>query len=247
MRSEAGLVGEGAPLGREAWTGLLGASARRLAAVVAAAESMGATGSGATVVVGEASRQSSGRVANDEAAEANGEAAAVDEATGEAEATFKEAEAALFGLVLPEVARATSWRNQVYNASQQGVYSSAEMCEEAAYFESWIQGFRRRRLATLFGAEEEVLYCNDDAHSQQNRCLVSGEQLRDPLGADALTSGSAHGSATASTSASPARSPAAFLALLERQLRKHEAALPVDLRVRGLVSARYEHDGSKLE
>ena len=33
---------------------------------------------------------------------------------------------------------------------------------------------------------------------------------------------------------------------VERQLRKHHAHLPVDLRVRGLVSARYEHDGLAL-
>ena len=40
---------------------------------------------------------------------------------------------------------------------------------------------------------------------------------------------------------------AAFFRLLEGQFRKYEAALPVDLRVRGLVSARYEHDGTALE
>ena len=132
--------------------------------------------------------------------------------------------------VLPTVARATSWRNQLFNARARGTLSSAygELLNEATYFESWIQGFRRRRLRELFGAEEEVLYCADDVHSQQNRCLVSGRLLR-PCPS---------GGATASY--------VAFFRLLEQQFVKYEASLPMDLRVRGLVSAKFGYDGSKL-
>jgi hypothetical protein len=175
---------------REAWTGLLGTTARRLAA-------------------------------------------AASETTGDAGEAVEETDGAFFRRVLPEVARSTSWRNQVFNSEQQGVYSSAEMRVEADYFESWIQGFRRRRLFELFGWEEELLYCHDESHSQQNRCLVSGRQ-------------------SSPRSALPATHPdsrghVAFFALLEAQFLKYEASLPVDLRVRGLVSAKYDHDGRALD
>ena len=30
----------------------------------------------------------------------------------------------------------------------------------------------------MFGAEEEVLYCQESGHSKQNRCLVAGKELR---------------------------------------------------------------------
>jgi hypothetical protein len=132
--------------------------------------------------------------------------------------------------VLPTVARATSWRNQLFNSRARGTLSSAygELLDEATYFESWIQGFRRRRLRELFGAEEEVLYCADDVHSQQNRCLVSGRLLKP------CPSGGA------------AASYVAFFRLLEQQFLKYEASLPMDLRVRGLVSAKFGYDGSKL-
>ena len=105
------------------------------------------------------------------------------------------------------------------------------MLEHAEYFESWIQGWRRRRLQELYGAAhvEEILYCSDSAHSQQNRCLVSGRRLAVDDRGDGP---SGH---------------AAFLRLLERQLLKFEAVLPVDLRVRGLVSAKYGHDGTALD
>ena len=104
----------------------------------------------------------------------------------------------------------------------------ARHVRQAEYFESWIQGFRRRKLRGLFGHEEEVLYCNDSAHSQQNRCLVSGRRLM-----PAADSGGAqaHG---------------AFFALLEAQFAKYAATLPIDLRARGLVSSRYGHDGTAL-
>ena len=160
-------------------------------------------------------------------------AAASKKAAGESEGAF-------LRRVLPEICRATSWRNQAYNAPQNDKYSTAsypEMLQQAEFFESWIQGFRRRRLASLFGDEEELLFCNESAHSQQNRCLVSGRWLRRPPAdaADGPGAGSAHGLTSRD-----------FFALLEAQLLKYAEVLPVDLRVRGVVSAKYEHDGTAL-
>ena len=73
----------------------------------------------------------------------------------------------------------------VFNNQHTHTNAYSELLEEAEFFESWIQGFRRRswapggrmRLHELFGNEHEVLYCADDVHSQQNRCLLSGRYL----------------------------------------------------------------------
>ena len=75
-------------------------------------------------------------------------------AEAEAEA---EAPAAFLRRVLPAVARATSWRNAVFNPKHRGSTAYSDLLEQAEFFESWIQGFRRRRLLELFGAEEEVM------------------------------------------------------------------------------------------
>ena len=108
-----------------------------------------------------------------------------------------------------------------------------ELIEQAEYFESWIQGFRKRRLVQLFGWVEEILYCSDDArHSQQNRCLVSGrrrQQLRQN-GGDAV--GGATTTATTTTTA--------FLNLLEERFVQLKDILPIDLRSYGVVSRKYE-------
>ena len=121
------------------------------------------------------------------------------------------------------------------------------MLEEAEYFESWIQGFRRRRLAELFGHEEELLFCADDVHSQQNRCLVSGERLAPRSApADAMDQDDDEAATPGPGLSAPVELAAPFFALLERQLLKYEAVLPMDLRVRGLVSTKYGYDGSEL-
>ena len=148
-----------------------------------------------------------------------------------------EDEGGLFRRVLPAVARATSWRNASRNFAQQHSYSTAaypEMLQQAEFFESFIQGFRRRKLAELFGREEEILYCSDSAHSMQNRCIVSGKRLRGQA-------------APTSSDGGDADERAAFFRLLNAQFAKYEAVLPVDLRARGLVSRKYEHDGTGLE
>ena len=78
-------------------------------------------------------------------------AAASKKAAGESEGAF-------LRRVLPEICRATSWRNQAYNAPQNDKYSTAsypEMLQQAEFFESWIQGFRRRRLAGDWPAERQ--------------------------------------------------------------------------------------------
>ena len=88
----------------------------------------------------------------------------------------------------------------------------------------------RRKLSELFGWAQEVLYCSDDAHSQQNRCLVSGRR-RPVVGNSGEPSVTGH---------------AAFLELLDERFGLLRGVLPIDLRVRGLVSSRYEHDGTVL-
>ena len=134
-----------------------------------------------------------------------------------------------------------------------------------------VQGHRRRKLHELFGYEEEVIYCSDAlGHSQQNRCLVSGKRLRPASGAAGGAESSAAGGgaggvadgAAGGVADRPAGGPAggaaggaagsvagdyeAFFAMLNAQFRKYEAVLPVDLRARGLVSAKYGHDGTGL-
>ena len=44
----------------------------------------------------------------------------------------------------------------------------------------------------------------------------------------------------------PSTRQAVFFELLERQLVKYQAVLPMDLRVRGLVSTKFNYDGSAL-
>ena len=105
--------------------------------------------------------------------------------------------------------------------------SYPQMLDQATYFESWIQGFRRRKLRALFDTEEELLYCNDSSHSQQNRCIVSGKQL-------------------ALSGSDESRGRGAFFEQLERQFARYKSVLPVDLRARGLVSSRFGHDGTVL-
>ena len=39
----------------------------------------------------------------------------------------------------------------------------------------------------------------------------------------------------------------AFLRLLDAQFRKYEDVLPIDLRVRGVVSTKYAHDGRTIQ
>jgi hypothetical protein len=151
-----------------------------------------------------------------------------------------ESEIELYRRVLPEVARATSWRNQLHNVQDRKYKYDAVSCfheliEQAEYFESWIQGFRRRQLVQLFGWVKEVLYCSDDArHSQQNRCLVSGRRRRQQLrqnGGDAA--GGATTTATTTTTA--------FLNLLEERFVQLKDILPIDLRPYGVVSRKYEY------
>ena len=107
------------------------------------------------------------------------------------------------------------------------------------------------------------MYCADDVHSQQNRCLISGVRLEARAKAKAKVEaaaeaqvgpmeleGGAQDSEVASASTARATAPAVlaapFFALLEGQLRKYETVLPMDLRVRGLVSAKYGYDGTAL-
>ena len=151
-----------------------------------------------------------------------------------------ESESAFFRRVLPEVARSTSWRNQVRNAQDMHYkYDSIpvfpRMIEQAEYFESWIQGFRRRRLSELFGWVQEVLYCSDDSHSQQNRCLVSGRLLggRGPLSASG-DCGARNGSELSVTG------HVAFFELLDKRFQLLRDVLPIDMRPLGLVSCKYK-------
>ena len=154
-----------------------------------------------------------------------------------------ESEIELYRRVLPEVARATTWRSQSHNVQDRkykydAVSSFHELIEQAEYFESWIQGFRKRRLVQLFGWVEEVLYCSDEAqHSQQNRCLVSGRRRRQQL---LQNGGDAVGGAT-TTATTTTTTTTAFLNLLEERFVQLKDILPIDLRPYGVVSRKYEY------
>ena len=106
-----------------------------------------------------------------------------------------------------------------------------------------------------------MLYCNDDVHSQQNRCLVSGSHLQlaskdeDHVRARIPTRGGVAGYMLLGAAPLLCSShllrltqtwQAAFFQLLEKQLAKYKSVLPMDLRVRGLVSAKFDYDGSAL-
>ena len=130
----------------------------------------------------------------------------------------------------------------------------------------------------------QVLYCSDDVHSQQNRCLVSGAALRAARGAappdEASSSESTcnqeaiKGQSGGNQGPDEASSSESFFALLAAQhakygrvccrwtcmctciphvhgtraacMPRYEHVLPMDLRVRGLVSAKFEYDGTAL-
>ena len=155
-----------------------------------------------------------------------------------------ESEIELYRRVLPEVARATTWRSQSHNVQDRkykydAVSSFHELIEQAEYFESWIQGFRKRRLVQLFGWVEEVLYCSDEAqHSQQNRCLVSGRRRRQQL---LQNGGDAVGGATTTATTTTTTTTTAFLNLLEERFVQLKDILPIDLRPYGVVSRKYEY------
>ena len=58
--------------------------------------------------------------------------------------------------------------------------------------------------------------------------------------------GAADGAAEAEAAGGAAGEYEAFFAMLNAQFCKYKAVLPVDLRARGLVSAKYGHDGTGL-
>jgi hypothetical protein len=65
-------------------------------------------------------------------------------------------------------------------------------------------------------------------------------------GAGGAAGSAADGAAEAEAAGGAAGEYEAFFAMLNAQFRKYEAVLPVDLRARGLVSAKYGHDGTGL-
>ena len=58
--------------------------------------------------------------------------------------------------------------------------------------------------------------------------------------------GAADGAAEVEAAGGAAAEYEAFFAMLNAQFCKYKAVLPVDLRARGLVSAKYGHDGTGL-
>jgi len=58
--------------------------------------------------------------------------------------------------------------------------------------------------------------------------------------------GAADGAAEVEAAGGAAGEYEAFFAMLNAQFCKYKAVLPVDLRARGLVSAKYGHDGTGL-
>ena len=76
------------------------------------------------------------------------------------------------------------------------------------------------RLARLFPSVDEHVYCQC---SEQNRCIVG--LVKEFKNEECTALWSRH---------------------VERKLGEHGSVLPLDLRPRGLVSSRYEFDGTKL-
>ena len=124
---------------------------------------------------------------------------------------------------LVTVAKTTAWRT-VQVEGENDMKSS--MDAEAGFAESWIQGFRRRKLARIFGWCDEVIYCSGDVHSQQNRCIVSG---RHKPGDDSIDL------------------RAAFFALLDKQVCKLTAdnVIPLDLVARDCQNKRASYEAAK--
>ena len=74
---------------------------------------------------------------------------------------------------------------------------------------------------------------------------MSGKRLRPASGA-AGSGAAGSGVSSAAGAAGAAGEYEAFFAMLNAQFCKYKAVLPVDLRARGLVSAKYGHDGTGL-
>ena len=65
-------------------------------------------------------------------------------------------------------------------------------------------------------------------------------------GAGGAADGAAEAEAAGGAAGGAAGEYEAFFAMLNAQFCKYKAVLPVDLRARGLVSAKYGHDGTGL-
>lgn len=146
----------------------------------------------------------------------------------------------LFRKILPNIARMTSWRNTVNTDNN---LIDDDMVKQSEFFESWIQGFRKKRLSEIFGPNkvEELLYCDDDVHSQQNRVIISGRNF------EPATS-SSNSSAKPEDHPTFKKASVEFMKLLETRYAalKAEGLMPLDLRPRGLVSTKFQYDGSGL-
>ena len=112
--------------------------------------------------------------------------------------------------------------SEFYNCTFQGVHS---MC--ARKLHATVEPLN----TSMHVRPHKVLYCNGSSHSQQNRCLVSGKALNP---------------STRVTSEANRDQYVVFFELLDRQFKKYESVLPVDLRARGIVSLKYQHNGTIL-
>jgi hypothetical protein len=158
--------------------------------------------------------------------------------------------------LIREVARMTSWRN---TAASWNSLISDDMLKQAEFLESWLQKIRKQKLERIFsgnynGASEEsdrgaaapfshvseVLYCADDVHSQQNRCVIAGRWKRNEQSTNDKQSSRNKYHINDDVCGD-------FLLLMMEEIRKKRDLLPIDLRPPGLVSTKFEYDGRGVQ
>jgi len=133
-------------------------------------------------------------------------------------------------------ARTTNWRTVNVDEFVEEKNLKEKMVVEAGYSESWIQGFRRRKLSEIFGWCQEVIYCSNELHSQQNRFFFWGG------GGGGGRGGGGGGGGGRSEEMEGLRS--SFFELLDERIRILEegGVIPLDLVARNLAEKRVEFD-----
>jgi len=129
----------------------------------------------------------------------------------------------------------TTWRNTSKSSTSM---ITEDMLLYSEYYESFFQCFRKKKLRKIFGKDafiNEVLYCDQGPHSQQNRCITAFKKNKEE-NTDLLVEkvGNTDTHALVDSLVARIKSVAALYG---------PKLLPIDLRPRGLVSTRYNFDG----
>ena len=144
---------------------------------------------------------------------------------------------------LASICRITSWRNTSKSnvgAKEGGSNRITDtMLQRAEFMESWLQSFRKKKLGNVFGHGQsgegvrEYIYCDDEVHSQMNRCLIASDDRHVVEDFD----GDGDGCSKVNELCRE------FVALLDSRAEKFKDLLPADIRPKGLVSTKFEWDG----